>query len=245
MAANARNGASVSHIPQSVVPFQYRPLVGSRDIRLIRFLQADSLACTLMQINLDKSPPYVALSYTWGTSLPKHVIHIDGKEFTVSDNLYAALEMLQRTGTTRFIWIDAICINQTDLTERSAQVSLMNAIYRSADRVVVWLGQAADDSDFAIETMQTWAKMIPRSSEQYWEKVASIKPSDLTFCGPSGTTAHRAWLAIRALWERGWWRRAWIVQEATLSAPERLASAAEINLFIGTILPSPLMLPSI
>jgi Heterokaryon incompatibility protein (HET) len=226
MAAEVGDGFPISQTLGLVAPYQYRRLVGSRDIRLIRFLEADTPTCTFIQINLDKSPPYVALSYTWGAGFPKHVIHIDGQELIVSGNLFAALKILQHSLGLRYLWVDAICINQTDLAERSHQVGLMNAIYRSADRVIVWLGPEADDSDFAIQTIRTWGKEIPSrafdNEKPYWEKVASIKPSDPTFCGPPGTPAHRAWLAIRTLWERSWWRRAWIVQEAALSAPQRL-----------------------
>ncbi|KAE9365935.1 hypothetical protein N431DRAFT_278717, partial [Stipitochalara longipes BDJ] len=177
-------------------------------------------------ISLDKSPPYDALSYAWGSDLSKHIIHIDGQELFVGANLYAALKVLQNSREIRYIWVDAICINQADVTERNQQVSIMNAIYRNANRVVVWLGPEADDSDFAIQTIQSWRKHIPKaaslSDKTYWEKVASIKHWDPIFFGPSGTTANRAWLAIRKLWERNWWRRAWIVQEATLSPPQRL-----------------------
>jgi len=196
------------------VLYQYSPLPGSRDIRLLRFLKADTTpTCTFIQISLDKSPPYLALSYTWGSGFPKHVIHVDGKELTVGENLYAALKVLQHSRTTiRYLWVDAICINQTNLAERSQQVGLMNAIYRCAERVVVWLGSEADDSDFAIETIRRWSKEIPKnafaSEKSYWEKAASIKPSDPLFFGPPGTDGHRAWLAIRNLWERSWWRRA-------------------------------------
>jgi len=225
MAATIGSQPAISGVSNQ---YQYSRLRGSRDVRLIRFLEADNTpTCTFIQISLDKSSPYLALSYTWGSGLPKHLIHVDGQELTVSENLYAALKVLQHSRTTiRYLWVDAICINQDDLAERSQQVGLMNSIYRCAERVVVWLGPEANDSDFAIDTIRSWSKMIPKdafaSDNAYWEKVASIKPSDPLFCGPPGTDGHRAWLAIRSLWERSWWRRAWIVQEATLSASQRL-----------------------
>jgi hypothetical protein len=151
---------------------------------------------------------------------------VDGQVLTVGENLYAALKVLQHSRTIQYLWVDAICINQTDLAERNQQVGMMNAIYRCAERVVVWLGSEAEESDFAIDTIRSWSKEIPKhafsSDKAYWERVASIKPSDPMFCGPPGTDGHRAWLAIRNLWERRWWRRAWIVQEAMLSAPQRL-----------------------
>lgn len=43
-----------------------------------------------------------------------------------------------------YFWIDAICINQKDKMEKSKQVRLMESIYRSANRVIVWLGESDD-----------------------------------------------------------------------------------------------------
>jgi hypothetical protein len=154
-----------------------------------------------------------------GTNAAKHAILVDGREFSVSENLHAAL--MEIRSFHRFFWIDAICINQEDLVERSQQVALMNAIYRSADSVRAWLGPEADDSQFAIEAMERWIVEITKRCEtakkSYWDIVAAITPSDAVFYGPPGTTPHRAWLAVKKIWERGWWSRAWIVQEATLA----------------------------
>ncbi|KAK1776760.1 heterokaryon incompatibility protein-domain-containing protein [Copromyces sp. CBS 386.78] len=45
------------------------------------------------------------------------------------------------------IWIDQICINQSNDQEKSAQVELMRKIYSSAQQVFIWLGPTADGSD--------------------------------------------------------------------------------------------------
>lgn len=38
------------------------------------------------------------------------------------------------------MWIDAICINQSNLKEKGHQVALMGRVFSDARRVVVWLG---------------------------------------------------------------------------------------------------------
>lgn len=53
-----------------------------------------------------------------------------------------------KDNTSGFLWIDAICINQADLEERSAQVRIMPQIYSKADCVNVWLG---DDSQMRFQ----------------------------------------------------------------------------------------------
>lgn len=42
------------------------------------------------------------------------------------------------------IWIDAICINQSDDAEKSVQVAMMADIYAGAKNVIVWLGEGTD-----------------------------------------------------------------------------------------------------
>ncbi len=49
------------------------------------------------------------------------------------------------------LWVDAICINQDDSDEKSAQVAIMSVIYRMAEDVLIFLGEAADGSDQIME----------------------------------------------------------------------------------------------
>lgn len=99
-------------------------------------------------------PSFQALSYVWGIPNPNEplpTILLNGVSVTVTPNIQSALVFLlyqqQRQSEdseandfkTSF-WIDALCINQTDNSEKSFQVPLMSKIYTSASRVLVWLG---------------------------------------------------------------------------------------------------------
>jgi hypothetical protein len=48
----------------------------------------------------------------------------------------------------RLLWIDAVCINQTDNVEKTKQATLMRKIYENAVRVLVQLGEGSEESDF-------------------------------------------------------------------------------------------------
>ncbi|KAL1646498.1 hypothetical protein SLS61_007860 [Didymella pomorum] len=62
--------------------------------------------------------------------------------FAITPSLHKALSHITAERTTYLtIWVDAICINQGDRTEKSQQVSLMRDIYERASRTVVWLGE--------------------------------------------------------------------------------------------------------
>ncbi|KAH9207808.1 heterokaryon incompatibility protein-domain-containing protein, partial [Leptodontidium sp. 2 PMI_412] len=121
----------------------YEPLPSPRSIRLLAILPGvdDPIRCELSVVDLETAPPYEALSYVWGTPDPTLDILCNGKAIPVGPNLYSALRHLRGGYGTRIIWIDAICINQADSDERSKQVLFMNAIYRKAQHVTVWLGE--------------------------------------------------------------------------------------------------------
>jgi hypothetical protein len=118
---------------------------GHMRIRLLE-LQPGSgnqpVACTLSIVDLERpdAQSYEAISYVWGTSPWTSSIRINGKRFVISTVLHRLLIHLRRESTPRVLWIDAFCINQFDLTERSSQVSLMPRIYSKATQAIVWLG---------------------------------------------------------------------------------------------------------
>ncbi|KAK0719130.1 heterokaryon incompatibility protein-domain-containing protein, partial [Lasiosphaeris hirsuta] len=104
------------------------------------FQQAMKCHLTTMRLLDHRRPAFEALSYVWGDSSKAKMIRLDGHLFGVTENLAAALQYLRSPSEERVVWIDAICINQRDKSERSAQVRLMGDIYRSATRVISWLG---------------------------------------------------------------------------------------------------------
>ncbi|KAF2680648.1 hypothetical protein K458DRAFT_280381, partial [Lentithecium fluviatile CBS 122367] len=88
---------------------------------------------------------YRALSYTWGSAAsPSDMAHIliDGHSFPVGPNV---LSFLRRRWALKQVirgpfFIDAICIDQLNVTEKAAQVSFMNEVYRCADEVLIFVG---------------------------------------------------------------------------------------------------------
>ena len=71
----------------------------------------------------------------------------------MTKNLAEALQCLTVTDESRFLWVDAICINQTDDSERSQQVRSMAKIYEDARRVLVWLGLGETDTLAAFQRL--------------------------------------------------------------------------------------------
>ncbi|KIM96069.1 hypothetical protein OIDMADRAFT_90441, partial [Oidiodendron maius Zn] len=122
-------------------------------IRLIHLQpgQGDEpVSCSLVAANIDDSLQYEAISYVWGEWWDAAKLFLDGIPFKVTKNLYLALECVRSPTDEKVLWADAICINQEDPAERSAQVRIMRDIYERAHRVLVWLGREDKEDEQAI-----------------------------------------------------------------------------------------------
>lgn len=106
-------------------------------------------------VTLSASLNYVALSYAWGTPGKRKSIRVGGKCLAISQNLWWFLHSLDSSKMERLdlFWIDAVCINQRNVLERNHQVGLMKQIYSNFAKVILWLGQEADNSELATEYM--------------------------------------------------------------------------------------------
>jgi hypothetical protein len=113
------------------------------EIRLVRLLPGlwgDDIQCRLVYDSLHNARPYHALSYVWGSTKVTRPILLDGQVFQATVNLQSALRHLRHQLQDTLLWVDALCINQTDNEERTHQVQLMGTIYRSSESVLVYLG---------------------------------------------------------------------------------------------------------
>jgi hypothetical protein len=151
----------------------------------------------LIEYNLQASRraphAYEALSYVWGQSDEHESIQIGEDHLEVTPNLHAALLRLRDPGLTRVNWIDAICINQADNEEKSHQIQRMAQIYGVASRVLVWLGEAADDSDQAIEIIRSTDRVPKRRANGFAMPAPRLER-----------------YSLNALLQRSWFRRIWV-----------------------------------
>ncbi|KAF2163447.1 hypothetical protein M409DRAFT_57354 [Zasmidium cellare ATCC 36951] len=137
-----RCGTCKAEFLQCNKSFQYPALVdGADSIRLLRIIedQQRDIKCQLATFSLDEAPDYLALSYRWTADDPKHMLTLNESTFHVRGNLHDFLKTMKHEGNPSWLFIDAICINQHDVRERSHQVALMRQIYTSATEVVAWL----------------------------------------------------------------------------------------------------------
>lgn len=133
---------------QDSARYTYRPLDKQRmEIRLLVVLPALQsptlpVACTIQHTFLSEKPvvEYETISYLWGDPTPRCQIAVDGCRLDVPQSAEDVLRRMRYEDRPRALWIDAVCINQTDIDERSEQVAIMAEIYSRCICCLVWLG---------------------------------------------------------------------------------------------------------
>ncbi|RFU33107.1 hypothetical protein B7463_g3209, partial [Scytalidium lignicola] len=118
-----------------------------QEIRVLTIIPDDwatAIHCKLNIVSLDDALEFTALSYVWGMSMQDGTLCINGREQRIGRSLETALRYYRRAGWHMPLWVDAVCINQDDVSERSSQVAIMACIYSSAAIVFVVLGAGID-----------------------------------------------------------------------------------------------------
>jgi hypothetical protein len=195
----------------------YNTLQRANDIRLLHLLPGDGdlIFVEMIEVSLDNALDYEALSYTWDLDnetqddVPQEII-LNNQRFSIGANLYAALRQIRHADKLRIFWIDAICINQSDVDERSAQVLIMSKIYSKAQLVVVWLGEAYANDEFAFDALY-----------RFWQRIEN-EDDELDLLGEVwsdvvGHTHAPYWSALGALLCKRWFTRVWILQEIVVA----------------------------
>ncbi|KAK3400962.1 heterokaryon incompatibility protein-domain-containing protein [Sordaria brevicollis] len=168
-----RTPEEIQFTPQQL--YSYLPLNPSaKSIRVLDIDPAPSspgsdaapLSGTLRIVHLSEFPAFTALSYTWGpySSPVVDTIRCNGScNIPITKNGRDALLALRKRHYVRSwgrsacpltIWVDAVCINQADDTEKAGQIALMAEVYTWARTVWVWLGQGNERTTRAVQTLK-------------------------------------------------------------------------------------------
>lgn len=177
------------------------------------------IRCSLKQYPLASAPPYIALSYAWGSPDDLMDIFLDTRPLCIRQNLAQGLRALCnfeshminqnpptiQGGANSPIWADALCIDQNNVMERGHQVNLMRDIYTSAKSVVVWLGPETNDSNTALNYIcETFDRKKRASTILRRKRPAPLWDSTVE-------------TSVIDILDRPYWRRLWVVQEILLA----------------------------
>ncbi|KAF1946903.1 HET-domain-containing protein [Clathrospora elynae] len=205
--------------------YQYSS-ISTTEIRLLRIAPGpfeSDLFCSLKITSLDKITSAVhefqALSYAWGNASPDHIIILgdiprSGETTSTEDsteqracllrkNLYQALKRIRQTNCYSWIWVDALCIDQANESEKSQQISKMPDIYSNAWNVIAWLGEGdgVDSADSAVG-------IIP--------VILNLKILDHVLKdGVLSEELFRSWVSFGQILDLSWFKRRWVIQEVS------------------------------
>ncbi len=202
--------------------FKYEPLHPSDESIRILILDpgpwAAPIHCRLEHTKLSENREYEALSYVWGDPTTQEIIRLHDYDHVVTVNLEIALRYLRYEDAERHLWVDALCINQQDLKERSDQVKKMGKIYGGAQIVVAWTGVANEDSNEAISLM----KNLPHFGGRYpnpFEWMQSFGTSEFDISPLKAWCSRQNWAPLWNFFDREYWTRIWILQELLRGGP--------------------------
>ncbi|RWA10602.1 hypothetical protein EKO27_g4502 [Xylaria grammica] len=176
--------------------FTYSRL-GPGQLRLLRpvaVVDGISISLEISHFERDRAPPYAAVSYTWGEGDEIETLQLNRRQIRVRRNLWSCLHYLglyARDGMVKYLWVDAICIDQSNVAERNAQVRVMDEIYKNARYVSIWLG------------------LDPRF-EHYRDRIEG--PITTFYASDFNWHEHAKKLA-----DHEYWSRYWVIQECLLA----------------------------
>jgi hypothetical protein len=214
-------------IRQKKNTYKYKQIAYRQDIRILKILhgkKGSALECMLFPSSLPSTKStskssyheYWALSYWWGDDEPTNPVTMyddtgvrEGLQtmtpfnssgtFYIRSNLAAALKQFRKETEDANIWVDALCINQADVKEKTEQVSRMDEIYSQASSVCVWLGAGKS------ETKETF---------DFLKNILDLKALDDLV----KTKAHaEKWMLVVTLMKNRWFSRRWVIQELALA----------------------------
>ncbi|KAF7191686.1 Heterokaryon incompatibility protein 6, OR allele [Pseudocercospora fuligena] len=177
---------------------------------------------------------YMALSYTWGPSKPdrshlSHHIRLNNSKIPVTANLHHALQRVRETvwlsrsrdeqGRLReehpfFVWVDAVCINQDDASERSRQVALMGRIYAKANKLLIWLGELNHSIGVERASLLKLSRFTIESYD-HCDEAMIASGRNARYPRRIQGQVHDAFSAniLKSLLRHPWFKRRWVVQE--------------------------------
>jgi Heterokaryon incompatibility protein (HET) len=185
---------ALSQAPQSFYPLKDS---GFRIFALDPGERGSKITGYIQEWDLREPPKYNALSYVWGDEPAVHPIDINYEESLIRPSLFHALQRIRDSRRSVNLWVDSLCINQSDESERNAQIRRMADIFHNANSVWIWLGEEDSTSKIALEFIPQIIDHDFRWDGVWWEK-------------PNFTAFNR-------ILARAWFRRRWVIQEAAFS----------------------------
>jgi Heterokaryon incompatibility protein (HET) len=191
--------------------FQHEALGQEADaIRILRFEKTHPgrkhVSCLLETVSLSSiQHNFIAVSHVWGNDDRTLKILMNGQSYFVTPQLWQFLLLAVERVPDKSLWIDAICINQSNVAEKQTQLPLMGLIFSKAQKLIAWLDSPINVRDSS-----------PTSADPNCTAALAIADDacDIFECLEK---EEEIFQALLRLFFHKYWSRVWIVQEIRLS----------------------------
>ncbi|KAF2264374.1 hypothetical protein CC78DRAFT_409023, partial [Lojkania enalia] len=183
-------------------------------IRLLRIQKQHlfwgHLRCSIEIARPENASQCEALSYRWkfgsdGADIKFRRIFIDDETMEIPQSAWELLHARSSLYTERLVWLDAVCIDQKNTSEKAGQIPLMGQIYTKATQVIVWPGDRFDSGMASTMVLRLFVTNYQFEAEE--EEFRSILEHE---------TGRMGWKAMVNLFENPYFTRIWCVQEVAL-----------------------------
>ncbi|KAN0079145.1 Heterokaryon incompatibility protein (HET) domain containing protein [Elaphomyces granulatus] len=184
------------------------------------------LSCSIV-VQKITAKPYEAISYVWGDPTPTNSINcFDGAQegiLGIGANLTKALVTFRLIDRPRRIWVDALSINQEDLTERQSQVRLIGKVFSDAECVLCWLGDFNDleDGEFRARLATNFLRNFNRKPQEHLQVAYQLLFSENCIAEWKPTVL-ASWRAVKELFDLEYFHRVWVIQEVGVARHARM-----------------------
>lgn len=188
------------------IPYPPIPCDESSHIRLVLLKQGKrnaEVCVKIVPVLFTEAPAYEAISYAWGQVGVTEPVSVNDVKCQIPVNLLAFFRQRQSMPDQSPLWIDALCIDQTNPADKKAQIMHMGKIYRKCTQFTIWLGEDSETSALAVNALTRIGSM--ESVDQFFELKGRARSAIIDFLN------------------RSWWTRVWIVQEVAMAADPGVA----------------------
>lgn len=177
---------------------------------------SDVLSGMLHHVSREDSPDYETISYAWGNpAVLQGEMDVEGQNMAIPRSAFEALRQVRSREFSRLLWLDAVCIDQTDPQERCQQVSFMSNIFSRSSQNLIYLGSEDPSTESGLAIVEDITAQVA--------KQPSIR--NLFYRSNGDTRGNKRPLirspyddgAFHSLFQRPWFSRLWVLQEAALA----------------------------
>jgi hypothetical protein len=148
-------------------------------------------------------------------------VFCNSQQIYIDEHLTHGLQHIRHGSQYRALWVDALCINQSDTEERKQQVSIMDRIYSEASRTLIWLGRSHGDEtahglNLLCQLVNTW-----NENQQAHFSLFDPKTNETHIYRPAQEidvrTLQQKFRDLNGVFGFDWFERRWVIQEVVLS----------------------------